>query len=193
MITLENALGLFGSLLLITAYTKCVLREAFSKSMAFLLLNIAGSVFLLPSAFVHESKAATAICTFWIVASCAAMINKNVLSTKILHPLAILFTAFIAYSLFKIGRPDSIPILFKIVSLISVEIFVISYALFIGNKASAKVYFLSTLIGNALFIPCLYLENNIASITLQSFCLIMSVVGLIKIKAPESNVQNLTD
>lgn len=177
---IADIIGVLGSLLLIVAFTRCVLSEKFRDGAQFLWLNMSGSILLLPSAYVHQSSAAFAICAFWIIASIAALANKNRLSALMLYPMSIVLSVFAGLSIANLWSAEQEHFFAKIASLVAVEAFVVSYALFIGKMIPGKVYFGATFAGNALFIPCLYIENNIASLVLQSFCLLLSLYGLIQ-------------
>jgi hypothetical protein len=177
---IADIIGVLGSLLLIMAFTRCVLSEKFRDGGQFLWLNMVGSILLLPSAHVHQSSAAFSICAFWIIASIAALVNKNRLSAIVLYPMSVTFTIFATLSIANLWLSEQEHFVAKIVSLVAVETFVVSYALFIGRMIPGKWYFAATFVGNALFIPCLYIENNVASLVLQSFCLLLSLYGLIQ-------------
>lgn len=177
-----DAIGIFGSIVLIIAFSKCTIESSFGQSSMFLILNIIGSCLLFPSAIFHESVAAQGICAFWIIASLIALFNSNKLPKNVLILMTTAFTTFVIYSLYNISDVFSYTWLAKSASLFSVEIFVLSYALYISKQVNDFSYFLSTIIGNAIFIPCLFLENNIASLTLQSFCFIMGIVGIARVK-----------
>lgn len=189
---IADIIGILGSLLLIVAFTRCVLSEKFRDGAQFLWLNMSGSILLLPSAYVHQSSAAFAICAFWIIASIAAVANKNRLSALVLYPMSLAFTLFATLSIANLWLAEQEHFVAKIVSLVAVEAFVVSYALFIGKKIPVKVYFGATFAGNALFIPCLYIENNIASLVLQSFCLLLSLYGLIQKETISAEVTKTT-
>ncbi|MEG0868345.1 MAG: hypothetical protein RSG77_14960 [Hafnia sp.] len=177
---LADSIGMIGSLLLIVAFTLCVLSEAFRSGARFLLLNMLGSILLLPSGLLHHSIAAVAICSFWIVASIAALLNRNRLSQYLLYPLSLLFTAYTIYQIYQMLASPQTHLTLKISALMAVELFVISYSLFIGRIISTRMYLTATLVGNAMFIPCLFIEDNISSLALQTFCLLLSVYGLIQ-------------
>ena len=67
---------------------------------------------------------------------------------------------------------------FSLLGFASVEIFVLSYSAFIAQLINRKSYLVWTFLGNAIFIPSLYIDHNIASLVLQLYCLIMSAKPL---------------
>ncbi|MBI6727058.1 hypothetical protein YA0089_25945 [Pseudomonas viridiflava] len=169
-----DLLGLCGSLLLTGAFTRAAFNEAFREKAAFLILNAIGSALLIIPAVSHASYPALSICTFWIISSIASLMSpKKCLSHRWLIGTNVCFAAALTTMVIS-GDFGFLSLL----GFASVEIFVLSYSAFIAQLINRKSYLVWTFLGNAIFIPSLYIDHNIPSLALQLYCLIMSVIGL---------------
>jgi hypothetical protein len=176
--------GFIGSALLIVAFTLAAVMDRFASGRGFLVLNAFGSLLLLFSDGYRESYASFGIGVFWIAISLKALANKNVLDGQSLKTFSVGFTlyvlALLCHTLFFSGLSGA-ELAIKVVSVLVVETMMVSYIFLIGERIGLSTYLWVTVVTKILFVPCLVLDANSASVLLHSYGVFIAFFGLVRI------------
>jgi hypothetical protein len=173
--------GFAGSGLLVVAFTLAALIDRFASGRSFLLLNAFGSLLLLFSDAYRGSYASFGIGVFWIAISAKALANKNVLGSESLRTFATAFTlyvlALLVHTVFMSGAAGA-DLTIKVVSVLVVEVMMVSYIFLIGERIGLAAYLWTAVATKVLFVPCLILDSNAASVLLHAYGVLIALFGI---------------
>lgn len=172
-----QSLGWLGTLFIVMGYIFASLGKVNHNSKVYLWGNLLGSLFVVTDALRLEAIQPIILNLCFAGFSLFAILNIKLPKMKASNSVLFIFSILIGL-FYGFVKQD----IFQGMGLFSIAVLTGSYLLFTQGDINRENFILNNLLANALYLPILVLTYNYPSLGINFVALLVSIIGLLKIK-----------